>query len=55
MTLHEAIDVLSKYSRWRKGQYPKTPSPQEFGEAVDVALERLTFKKVKIYERGQTK
>lgn len=55
MTLHDAIDILSKYSRWRKGTYAKSPSPQEFGEAVDIALERLTFKKVKTSDRERSK
>jgi hypothetical protein len=45
MTLNNAIDVLQKYNRWRKGEYAHTPSPQEFGLAVEVALERLTNKK----------
>jgi hypothetical protein len=55
MTLNNAIDILSKYSRWRKGTYSKAPSPQEFGEAVDVALERLTFKRDKNKDRGGSK
>jgi len=45
MTLNSAIDVLQKYSRWRKGEYAHSPSPQEFGIAVDVALDRLINKK----------
>jgi hypothetical protein len=48
MTLKDAIEVLSKYSRWRKGTYLRAPSPQEFAEAVDVALDKLiTNKKIK--------
>jgi hypothetical protein len=47
MTLNNAIDVLSKYSRWRKGLYVHSPSPQEFGIAIDIVLERLTVKKEK--------
>jgi hypothetical protein len=48
MTLNEAIEVLNKYSRWRKGTYMRAPSPQEFGEAVDVALNKLiSNKKIK--------
>lgn len=45
MNINHAIDVLSKYSRWRKGVYQRPPSPQEFGEAVDVVLESLISKK----------
>lgn len=45
MTLNNAIDILQKYSKWRKGEYAHSPSPQEFGLAVDAVLERLTNKK----------
>lgn len=51
MTLNNAIDVLSKYSRWRKGLYVHAPSPQEFGIAIDIVLERLTIKKEKSRKR----
>jgi hypothetical protein len=51
MTLNDAIDVLSKYSRWRKGTYLRSPSPQEFGLAVDVVLERLIIKREKSRKR----
>jgi len=51
MTLNNAIDVLSKYSRWRKGHPVQSPSPQEFGIAIDIVLERLTVKKEKSRRR----
>jgi hypothetical protein len=55
MTLNNAIDVLSKYSRWRKGTYLRAPSPQEIGLAVDIVLERLTVKKEKSRKREAEK
>jgi hypothetical protein len=45
MRINHAIDILSRYSRWRKGVYSRPPSPQEFGEAVDVVLDSLMAKK----------
>jgi len=55
MTLNNAIDVLNKYSRWRKGTYVHAPSPQEFGIAIDIVLERLTVKKEKSRKREAIK
>ena len=55
MTLNNAIDVLSKYSRWRKGIYAHAPSPQEFGIAIEIVLERLTTKKIKSRRREEVK
>lgn len=47
MTLNDAIEVLDKYNRWRKGIYLRAPSPQEFGEAVEVVLKKLSISKKK--------
>jgi hypothetical protein len=55
MTLNNAIEVLSKYNRWRKGTYAHSPSPQEFGIAIDIVLERLTTKQIKSRRREVAK
>jgi len=55
MTLNNAIEVLSKYDRWRKGTYAHAPSPQEFGIAIEIVLERLTTKKIKSRRREVVK
>lgn len=47
MTLNNALDVLIKYSKWRKGENPRIPSPQEVGLAIDIVINHLAFKKKK--------
>lgn len=47
MTLNNALEVLVKYSKWRKGENPRNPSPQEVGQAIDTVVDHLAFKKKK--------
>jgi len=49
MTIRYAITILREMQRWRRGEGPYDKdepttmpySPKEFGEAIDVAIERM--------------
>ena len=44
MTLLKAIDVLTKFNKWRRGDSRcNHPNPKELGLAIDIVL--VTFKK----------
>lgn len=36
MNIHEAIEVLENYNRWRKGAEIEQPSPIYIGVAIDL-------------------
>ena len=44
MTTNKAIEVLAHYVRWRKGEAKSIPDPRELGEAIEVAVERMSTK-----------
>lgn len=51
MTTSEAIEILREMNKWRRGEPPydgETPkdmpySPQEFGEAIDIVCDYLSY------------
>lgn len=38
MTVEQAIEVLKKANKWRRGGEGEQPDPKKFGEAIDVAI-----------------
>ena len=38
MTIKQAINVLKKHNKWRRGGAGKQPDPKQVGEAIDVAV-----------------
>lgn len=38
MTVKQAIKILIRANRWRRGADIEMPDPKEFGEAIDVAI-----------------
>ena len=38
MTIKQAIKILIRTNKWRRGAEIKMPDPKEFGEAIDVAI-----------------
>jgi len=38
MTIKQAIKVLKKANKWRRGGKGNQPDPKELGEAIDVAV-----------------
>lgn len=38
MTIKQAIKVLKKANKWRRGGKGNQPDPKELGEAIDVAI-----------------
>ncbi len=38
MTIKQAIKVLKKANKWRRGGSGNQPDPKELGEAIDVAI-----------------
>lgn len=42
MTLDEALKILVKYQRWRRGADMPQPSPYIVGEALDEAIKFIT-------------
>lgn len=38
MTAKQAVKILQKYNRWRRGGKGKQPDPKQVGEAIDVAV-----------------
>lgn len=50
MTKPQALNVLQEMQKWRRGEYPYDDEggksmpyePEEFGEAIDVAIEELS-------------
>lgn len=38
MTGKQAIKILKRSNRWRRGAKIKMPDPKEIGEAIDVAI-----------------
>jgi hypothetical protein len=55
MTLNNALEVLVKYSKWRKGENARTPSPQEVGVAIDTVVDHLALKKRKSDNKTRTR
>ena len=47
MTIKQAIKILIRTNRWRRGAEIKMTDPKEFGEAVDVAIEVMEAMLVK--------
>lgn len=41
MTLQEAIKILEKYNKWRRGAEITQPNPKLIGEAIDIAINQL--------------
>lgn len=41
MTLQEAIKILEKYNKWRRGAEIPQPNPKLIGEAIDIAINKL--------------
>ena len=39
MTIRQAIKVLIRANRWRRGAEIEMTDPKEFGEAIDVAID----------------
>ncbi len=44
MTIKQAIKVLKKANKWRRGGKGNQPDPKELGEAIDVAIVMLENK-----------
>lgn len=44
MTTKQALKILKRYNRWRRGADIKQPCPREIGEAIDIAIEVLKEK-----------
>ena len=38
MTIKQAIKILKRANRWRRGAEIEMSDPEEFGEAIDVAI-----------------
>jgi hypothetical protein len=38
MTIKQAIKILIRTNKWRRGAEIEMPEPKEFGEAIDVAI-----------------
>ena len=38
MTLKQAIKILIRTNKWRRGAEVEMPDPKELGEAIDVAI-----------------
>lgn len=38
MTIKQAIKILIRANKWRRGAEIEMPDPKEFGEAIDVAI-----------------
>ncbi len=38
MTIKQAIKILIRTNKWRRGAEIKMTDPKEFGEAIDVAI-----------------
>lgn len=38
MTVIQAIKVLRRFNKWRRGGEGKQPDPKQVGEAIDVAV-----------------
>ena len=55
MTLNNALEVLVKYSKWRKGETARIPSPQEVGIAIDTVVDHLALKKKKSDSKTRTR
>ena len=43
MTIKQAIKVLKRANKWRRGGKGEQPDPKEFGEAIDVAVTILEY------------
>ena len=43
MTIKQAIKVLKRANKWRRGGKGNQPDPKEFGEAIDVAIVMLDY------------
>lgn len=41
MTIKQAIKILIRANKWRRGAEIEMPDPKEFGEAIDVAIVML--------------
>lgn len=39
MTIKQAIKVLIRTNKWRRGAEIEMTDPKEFGEAIDIAIE----------------
>jgi len=39
MTIKQAIKILIRTNKWRRGAEVEMPDPKEYGVAVDVAIE----------------
>lgn len=39
MTIKQAIKILIRANRWRRGAEIEMPDPKEFGEAIDIAIQ----------------
>ena len=38
MTIKQAIKILIRTNKWRRGAEIEMPDPKEFGEAIDIAI-----------------
>lgn len=38
MTVKQAIKILRRFNKWRRGGEGKQPDPKQAGEAIDVAV-----------------
>ena len=38
MTLKQAIKILIRTNKWRRGAEIEMPEPKEYGEAIDIAI-----------------
>lgn len=41
MTIKQAIKILIRTNKWRRGAEIEMPDPKEFGEAIDVAISAM--------------
>lgn len=39
MTIKQAVKILIRANKWRRGAEIEMPNPKEFGEATDIAIE----------------
>lgn len=38
MTVKQAIKILRRFNKWRRGGEGRQPDPKQVGEAIDVAI-----------------
>jgi hypothetical protein len=44
MTLQEAIEILDKHNKWRRGHYDRMQNPTKIGIAIDLVVKKYKTK-----------